>query len=185
MIMRNFRSFIFAIIAVIGTSAIGASAQEIVNASSVSGQQIQTQIYKKLRGLPRYSVFDHISAEVSGGTVILKGKVISLGTRTLAANVVKDIPGVTEVVNNIENLPSSPLDNSIRREAYRSFVSRGPGQYFATINPDVRIIVENGRLTLEGYVYRQSDSDMLYVLANGISGVFEVTNNLVVGKRSY
>ncbi|HVF46760.1 MAG TPA: BON domain-containing protein, partial [Pyrinomonadaceae bacterium] len=64
-------------------------------------------------------------------------------------------------------------------------VDRGPAQYFSDRNPDVRIIVENGRMTLEGVVSSRSDSNTLNILAHGINGVFEVTNNMVVGKRAY
>jgi len=180
-VMRKMRSFIFAIIAITSVSAIGVIAQ---TPSAASAQTIERQVYKKLRGLPYYGVFDNITASVNGSTVTLYGKVITLGTKSAAARVVGDIPGVAEVVNRIEDLPPSGVDNRIRLEAYRTFVNRGPAQYFSTINPDVRIIVEHGRITLEGFVSRQSDSDLLNILANGISGVFKVTNNLVVGKRA-
>lgn len=182
--MRKVRSFLFAIVGIIGISAVGVSAQNYMPRAAVSPQAIEKQAYKKLRGLPRYGVFDNITVQVSGSTVTLGGKVITLGTKNMAANVVKDIPGVLEVVNNIDELPPSSFDDRIRREAFRTFISRGPGQYFATINPDVRIIVENGRITLEGYVYSKSDSDTLNILANGVNGTFKVTNNLIVGKRA-
>jgi osmotically-inducible protein OsmY len=181
--MRKVRSFLFATIAVIGISVIGASAQDYVRTAAASPKPLEQQVYKKLRGLTNYNVFDNITATANGSVVMLEGKVITLGTKRQAENVVKGIQGVTEVVNNIEELPPSPADDRIRRAAYLTFVNRGPAQYFSTINPDVRIIVENGRITLEGYVYRESDSNMLNILANGISGVFEVTNNLVIGKR--
>ena len=182
--MRKIRSFLFVIVGIIGVSVVGVSAQNYMPRAAVSSKTIEQQVYKKLRGLPRYSVFDNITVEVNGSTVTLSGKVITLGTKNTAANVVKDIPGVSEVVNNIDELPPSSFDDRIRREAYRSFITRGPGQYFATINPEVRIIVENGRITLEGYVYSKSDSDMLNILANGVTGTFTVKNNLIVGRRA-
>ncbi len=181
--MRKMRSLFFAIVAVIGTSVVGASAQGVGSASVQSPRSIEQKAYSKLRGLPRYGVFDNITIDVQGSTVILGGKVITLGTKSAAARAVKDIPGVTEVVNNIDELPPSPFDDRIRREAYRTFVSRGPGQYFPDLNPDVRIIVENGQITLEGYVNSDGDRNMLNILANGVSGAFKVTNNLVVGRR--
>ena len=52
-------------------------------------------------------------------------------------------------------------------------------------SPDVRIIVEHGKNTFEGYVSRSGDSNTLNILANGISGVLGVRNNLVVGKQSF
>lgn len=182
-IMRKVRSILFAIVAVISVSAMSVSAQNF--APKRAPQSLGEQVYKKLRYLPYYSVFDNITYEIKGSTVILGGKVDSLGTKRQAEAAVKDIPGITEVVNNIDQLSPSPGDDRIRREAYRTFVSRGPAQYFSTIAPDVRIIVENGRITLEGYVSNQSDKNMLNILANGVSGAFQVTNNLIVGKRSF
>ena len=182
--MKKTRSICFAIVAVIGISVIGVGAQNVSRNSVQSDVVIAQKAYSKLRSLPRYGVFDHITVDVKGSTVILGGKVITLGTKSAAARAVKNIAGVTEVVNNIDELPLGSFDDQIRREAYRSFVTRGPGQYFSELNPDVRIIVENGRITLEGYVYRESDSNLLNILANGVSGTFKVTNNLVVGRRA-
>ena len=50
-------------------------------------------------------------------------------------------------------------------------------------NPSIRIIVENGNVTLEGYVSNKGDYNLANILANGVSGVFSVKNNLVVGKE--
>jgi hyperosmotically inducible protein len=156
-----------------------------VGAIATFGQNasIDNQVYHKMRGLTYYNTFDYITWQVNGSTVTLTGKTFTLGTKDEAARAIKDIPGVTQVVNNIEQLPASPMDDRIRREALREIESRGPGQYFGYPNPDVHIIVENGRITLEGYVSRKSDSDLLNILANGITGVFEVTNNLKIGER--
>jgi hypothetical protein len=181
--MRKIRSLLFAFVAVVSISAVGVSAQNASSGSVPSPRSIAQKAYGELRGLPKYGVFDNITVEVQGSTVILGGKVVTLGTKRAAANAVKDIPGVTEVVNNIDEMPPSPFDDRIRREAYRTFVSRGPGQYFSDFDPDVRIIVENGQITLEGYVYSHGDRNMLNILANGVSGAFKVTNNLVVGRR--
>lgn len=181
--MRKIRSLLFVAVAFIGISAIGVNAQGGGATSLQSPKTIAQKAHSALRGLPRYGVFDNITIDVQGSTVILGGKVITLGTKDAAARAVKDIPGVTEVVNNIDELPPSSFDNRIRREAYRTFVSRGPGQYFPDLNPDVRIIVENGQITLEGYVSSDGDRNMLNILANGVSGAFKVTNNLVVGRR--
>lgn len=180
--MKKITSIFALIFTFAALSAVSVSAQSFAPKASLS---IEQKANKELRKLPRYSVFDHIVVSVNGSTVTLSGKVHSLGTKNLAASFVKDIDGVREVINNIDELPPSSFDDRIRREAYRTFVNRGPGQYFSEINPDVRIIVEHGRITLEGFVARQSDSDLLNILANSVNGVFQVTNNLVVGKRNY
>lgn len=162
-------------------SVAGVNAQGISN-NSVSTRSVEQQIHKKLLGLPNYGIFDVIKYQVNGGTVILTGKIYSLGTKGAAESAVKRIPGVTEVINNIENLPPSSFDDQIRRQALRTFSRYNLSGYFWENNPDVRIIVENGRLTLEGNVMNSGDYNLFNVAANGINGVFRVTNNLVVGK---
>lgn len=180
--MRKLKNFLTLSIAIIALSFVTASAQSYSTSSQKPGRSIEQQIYKKLRGLPYYGVFDNITFQVSGSNVILGGKVYTLGTKRDAVAAVREIPGVSQVINNIDELPPSPYDDRIRRQAFLEFTNRGPGQYFSTINPDVRIIVEHGRIILEGFVTRQSDADTLNILANGINGVFKVTNNLVVGR---
>lgn len=181
--MKNIRSFFAIAIAVIGLSFTAANAQSFVNKSD--NRSIDEQVARKIKNLSNYDVFDYIESQVEGSTVILTGKVHSIGTKSEAAAEMKHISGIDRVVNNIEQLPASTFDDQIRRAALREFTQRGPSQYFGFRSPDVHIVVEGGRMTLEGYVSRQSDKDMLNVLANGISGVFEVTNNIVVGKRAF
>lgn len=178
--MNRFKRYFVLSFAVIALSLVGFDAQGF--AAPRDDRAIEKQIYKKLRGLPRYGVFDNITYTVNGGQVVLSGKVVTLGTKRDAKNAVEDIKGVTNVVNNIEELSIGGFDDRIRREALVTFTNRGPAQYFASINPDVRIIVDRGRLTLEGFVAHSGDKNLLNILANGISGVFEVKNNLVVGR---
>jgi osmotically-inducible protein OsmY len=48
----------------------------------------------------------------------------------------------------------------------------------------IRITVVNGNVTLSGVVDSQGDKDIANIRANGVPGVFKVTNNLeVAGKR--
>ncbi len=179
--MNRIKKFFILSFAVISLSLVGFNSASF---AAKPERSIEQKIYRKLLELPRYGLFDHITFQVQGDTVILSGKTISLGTKQAAAAYVKEVAGVKNVVNNIEELPIGSFDQAIRRAAYRTFVNRGPAQYFSTTHPDVRIIVENGRLTLEGFVSRQADSDTLNILARGIPNVFEVTNNLVVGRDS-
>jgi len=176
--MRSLRKSFALSIVFISFGIIGANAQN----STRSDRPIEQQIFRKILYSQNYGVFDFISFELQGTTVTLSGKVNSLGVISDAERSVKDVTGVTNVINNIEQLPPSPFDDEIRHQALRTFDERGPSQYFGGRTPDVRIIVENGRLTLEGHVTNKSHSDVLYTLANGISGVFSVQNNLVVGK---
>jgi osmotically-inducible protein OsmY len=175
--MRPLKLFIALFVAIVIATSAGVNAQ-----GSGNDRPLEQQIYKRLLYLPEVGVFDYVTFELQGGTVTLNGKVASFGTKNDAARSVKGLPGVTEVVNNIEQLPASPSDDQIRRHALMAFTNQGPSQYFSDRAPDVRIIVENGRLTLEGYVTSKSHAEWLNTLANGIPGVFSVQNNLIVGR---
>jgi len=100
-----------------------------------------------------------------------------------AENSVKKIEGVEKVDNQIEVLPVSPMDDGLRRRLYRAIYGYPQMQKYAmpTLQP-IRIIVKGGHVTLEGVVDNQADKNVAGIRANGVSGVFSVTNNLAVVK---
>jgi osmotically-inducible protein OsmY len=49
--------------------------------------------------------------------------------------------------------------------------------------PPIHIIVDNGKVTLEGVVASQADKDLASLKANTVPGVFSVVNNLRVEGR--
>ncbi len=55
-------------------------------------------------------------------------------------------------------------------------------RYAVRAVPPIHIIVKNGKITLTGVVATESDKNMAGIAANGVPGVFEVTNNLRVEK---
>lgn len=135
--------------------------------------------------LPYYSVFDDLEFSVDNGTVTLAGDVTRPVLKSDAGNAVKRIQGVTNVVNNIKVLPLSPFDNRIRVATYRSiFGYAGLYRYAMGTNPSIRIIVDNGHVTLKGVVANQGDKNLAYIRANGVPGVFSVTNDLMVEGNS-
>lgn len=144
--------------------------------------RITREVRHELVMLPFYGVFDNLSYSVTpDGTVTLLGQVSRPTLKSDAENVVKRIEGVEKVVNNIEVLPTSPNDDRIRRATYRAiFGNDALSQYQLRAVPPIHIIVNNGNVTLEGVVARQMDKQIAGMQANGVSGVFSVTNNLRV-----
>ena len=141
----------------------------------------QERVRKELVTLPYYGVFDNLAFDVQGDTVILYGQVVRPSTRKDAERRVSKIEGVSRVINNIEVLPLSSFDDSIRARAYRAvFRSGSLYRYAMGANPSIHIVVKNGNVTLEGVVANRMDSQLAYMAANGVSGVFSVTNNLRV-----
>ena len=133
--------------------------------------------------LPYLSVFDDLAFSIEGtDTVVLTGEVMRPVLKSDAEGVTRRIPGVAKVVNNIEVLPLSPFDNSIRLAAYRAIFSRPGFERYAirAVSP-IRIIVKNGNITLNGFVGSQMDKVLAYMAARSVPGAFSVTDNLQVG----
>jgi hyperosmotically inducible protein len=145
--------------------------------------RIVKEVRHQLIMLPYLDVFDNLTYSVNGYDVTLAGQVTNPTLKRDAENVVKHIEGVEKVVNQIEVLPLSTMDDGLRRQLYRAIYGFPALEKYAmpVIKP-IRIIVKNGHVTLEGVVDNQSDKDLAGLRANGVSNVFSVTNNLVVVK---
>jgi hyperosmotically inducible protein len=171
-------------VAILGFTLTSANAQNYVMVGKKPSQGIERQVFKQIAKLPYYGVFDNIAFRVDGDTVTLYGKVMQPTTRTSAERVVEKIAGVDNVVNNIEVLPLSNFDDSIRLRTLHTLANGSAlGRYFVGINPPIRIIVERGNVTLEGFVAHRGDYNLANVLARGVTGVFNVKNNLVIEKE--
>ncbi|MFL6274238.1 MAG: BON domain-containing protein [Blastocatellia bacterium] len=177
--MSTFKGKVLALVAAL---AIGASAAVAAPASSPQGDaRMANKVRKELVTLPYYGMFDNLAYKVEGGTVTLYGQVVDAVTRKDAENRVKRVEGVERVINNIQVLPVSGFDNTIRVRTYRTIARQGGlYRYFMGANPSIHIIVNRGRVTLEGVVSNRMDSQLAYMAARQVPGVFEVTNNLRV-----
>ncbi len=147
--------------------------------------RIYKEVHHELVMLPFYGVFDNLAYKVDpDGTVTLLGQVVLPTLKSDSENVVKRIEGVEKVVNNIEVLPTSVNDDRIRRAAYRAIYGNSVlSQYQMRAIPPIHIIVNNGKITLEGVVARQMDKQIAGVQANQVQGAFSVTNNLAVEEQ--
>jgi hyperosmotically inducible periplasmic protein len=171
---RLTRFCVVAAVALLATTAAVAAPSNGTNPS-----QISKKVRHELVMLPYYGVFDNLAYKVDGSTVTLYGQVVRPTTRSDAAARVSRIPGVTRVVNNIQVLPLSSFDDSIRRRTYRAIFSTGGlYRYAMGTNPSIHIIVNRGHVTLEGVVSSKADRTLAYMAANRVPGVFSVTNNL-------
>ncbi len=150
-----------------------------------SEARYREKLYKEVRHqlvmLPWYSVFDNLAYQVVGDKVTLSGQVTRPVLKSDAAAAVKSIEGVASVVNNIEVLPLSPMDDQLRRAVYRAiYGDAGLSRYSVQAVPSVHIIVKNGNVTLEGIVDNETDKNLAGLRTNGVPNVFSVKNNLVV-----
>ena len=166
-------------------------------------------IRSKLLRLPYYSVFDFLAFRYEKGTVTLSGYAYHSTLKEDAERAVKQVARVDQVVNTIEELPMSRMDDDLRWRTYYAiysdpFLSRyapgggmlwghrhhvplglfGSAARFPGAEPvgnyPIMIIVKNGRITLMGEVDSQADKTMAEMKARGVPGAFAVENELTV-----
>lgn len=166
-------------------------------------------IRSKLLRLPYYGVFDFLAFSYDKGTVTLSGYAYHAALKADAERAVKGVARVDQVINKIEELPVSPMDDDLRWKTYYAiytdpFLSRyapgggmlwghrhrvplglfGSAARFPGVEPvgnyPIMIIVKNGRITLMGEVDSDSDKTMAGMKAQGVPGAFGVENELTV-----
>jgi hyperosmotically inducible periplasmic protein len=155
----------------------------------IPGRSNEAKLVKAVRHqlvmLPYYTIFDDLGFRVDGSTVTLEGAVTNPVLKSDAENVVKNVEGVSQVVNNIKVLPLSPMDNQIRRAEFRAIYGDPQigDRYGHQALPPVHLIVENGHVTLEGVVANQADKNLIGIRANAVPNVFSVDNRLQVEQQ--
>jgi hyperosmotically inducible protein len=175
-------ALVFSCSAVVAQDAPANTETQARGLGTAGVQRITKEVRHELVLLPYYGVFDVLSYKVEpNGTVTLLGQVTRPTLKSDAEAAVKHIEGIEQVVNQIEVLPLSPNDDRIRRAVYRAIYGTDAlSQYALQAVPPIHILVKNGNVTLEGAVGSQLDKTVAQTKANGVSGVFSVTDNLIV-----
>jgi hyperosmotically inducible protein len=175
----NRRIWVFTV-CLLSLAAVG-FAQDRDQPSAKSQGRIIREVRHELLMLPYVGVFDNMAYKVEGGTVTLLGEVVRPVTKSDAESAVKHIEGVEKVDNQIEILPPSPMDDRLRIRLFHEIYGYPSLEKYALgVQKPIRIIVKNGRVTLEGVVDNEADKNVAGIRANGVPGIFQVTNNLQV-----
>jgi hyperosmotically inducible protein len=165
------------------------SATAVRNEIEVAGpQESDDELQNKLVRKVQYdrvgygtTAFNAIGVSVRNGTAILSGHAYGPSDKYSALAVAGNMPGVKDVVDEIDVDPISPMDDRIRVIVARSIYGYPSLNKYA-IDPGkpIRISVQNGNVTLFGLVDSQMDKDVANMRANSVAGVFKVTNQLDV-----
>ncbi|MFZ0429790.1 MAG: BON domain-containing protein [Acidobacteriota bacterium] len=163
------------------------------------------EIHNAIVGLSDYGVFDWVTFDIQGSTVILGGYASRPELKKSAERVTLKVPGVENVMNDIKVLPLSTFDDQLRTQLYFRiynysalarynpnwgtplFNSAARMQSGLTYDPPagphpIHIIVDNGNVTLLGFVDNEGDRILAGIRAKTTPGVFSVTNDLMVDR---
>lgn len=179
---RKLRAFVMLLTISVFASAVVRNVFGTVTPQASTAHIIK-EVRHELVTLPYYGVFDWLQYQVlPDNTVVLKGQVVRPSTKSDAEARVKDIDGVSKVVNEIQVLPLSPQDDRLRVALYRAIYNwNSPLFRYATqAVPPIHIIVDHGRATLRGVVASKGDAQIAYMRARSVPGLFDVKNELQV-----
>jgi osmotically-inducible protein OsmY len=151
-------------------------------ASTATAQPSTLQVFRSVQRqvltYPHFTIFDSVHTKIENGEVTLFGKVTMPFKRDELEKRVSKVRGVTKVTNQIEVLPASKSDDDLRRGIANAIYGNSAFVQYATqVNPPIHIIVERGRVTLEGVVANEVDRTMAYTIASSFQA-FAVKNDL-------
>jgi osmotically-inducible protein OsmY len=156
----------------------------LVAGESVPDAQLQQKLSKKLaydRVGYGDNAFNNLTLAVKDGNVVVGGETMNYTARDSALATVQRMPGVKDVVNEVKVLPTSIFDDQLRIRTARAIYRDSVLSRYATDPVDpIRIVVDNGHVTLYGTVQSQMDKNIAGLRANGVFGAFTVNNKLVV-----
>jgi osmotically-inducible protein OsmY len=159
----------------------------IAVSSSAPDAELEAKLERKLHydRIGYDNQFNFIEVSVKNGSATLTGETRTDVGRDSALALANYMPGVKDVVDNIQVSPVSGFDDRIRISAVRA-IYRDPvlGRYASDPARPIRIVVDNGKLSLYGTVATAMDKQIAGIRANQVFGVFSVQNNLEVVKGS-
>jgi hyperosmotically inducible periplasmic protein len=183
--MRHQLFMTVALAAMLGAHSAGAqqpdsAAQEQARSRMRLFERIENEVFL----YPHYTLFDFVSVQINDGAVIVTGRVtMPYKSEDIAKRIAK-IKGVTNVENRLEVLPASKSDDELRvRIADAIYGHRTFQPYAAQAHPPIHVIVERGRVTLEGVVQDESERLLALSLA-GSRGALQLKSNLLTVKEA-
>jgi len=169
-----------------------ANVQGVRNLITVAGKDVpdaalEARLDKKLYydRIGYDNVFNFVTASVQKGVATLSGEARTEFDRDSAVSLANNLPGIKDVVSNIKVSPASIFDDRIRVQEART-IYRDPVLQRYAIDParPIRIVVDNGHVTLYGAVANKMDKEVAGIRAGQVFGAFSVQNNLEVWGKS-
>jgi hyperosmotically inducible protein len=140
--------------------------------------QVFNDIANQVNRYTQLTIFDSISASVTDGRVVLSGWVTMPYKRDDLERRVRRVEGVNTIDNKIGVLPVSQFDDDLRFRIARAIYGHSLFWNYANMaNPPIRIVVNRGRVTLEGVVQSNVERMLARSLASGFNA-FEIKNSL-------
>jgi hyperosmotically inducible protein len=154
-------------------------------AAPLSDAKVGQAVVDAILREPRYGVFDSVGVAVEDGVVRLVGSVRQPWLKDALDRRVANLDGVRDIHNEIRVAPTSTFDDRLRAELVRRIYGDDMfARYANWAHPPIRIVVENGRVTLTGAVGSPVEQVRLGMIARGTLSFGVVNEVEVEGGRS-
>lgn len=158
--------------------AVVLSASSTAVAQERKDLQVFRDVSESVNRYTQFTIFDSIDASVVQGHVVLAGWVTMPYKKADIERRVRAVAGVNDVDNKIQVLPVSQFDDELRFRIARAIYGHSSfWNYAAMVNPPIHIVVNGGRVTLQGVVQSNVERQLARSLATGFAS-FDVKNEL-------
>ena len=156
-----------------------------VDTASVADAALQDKLARSLAydRVGFGNVFNVLTVNVQDGVATVGGEVRTPVDKESALGVVAYTKGVKDVVDNVKVAPVSNYDDQLRLRLARAIYGNASlTRYGMDPQAPIRILVDNGHVSLYGVVGTQFDKTMAGMRARSTFGAFSVENNLEVSR---
>jgi hyperosmotically inducible protein len=137
-------------------------------------------VRRAILGYSRYDIFDYVEFGVKDGVVVLQGSVIQPSKKHDIEKLVARVPGIRVLQNDISVQSMSRFDADLRVSLARRIYGDSRFVHYAhRAHPPIRILVDQGNVTLAGAVGSPVEKAVLGNIARSTLS-FSVENRLRV-----
>jgi len=153
----------------------------VVVGSTTDDDTLAREVAERLGRYASYDVFDAAGVSVKDGVATLTGRVTSDYKRRDLEEAAARVPGVHSVVNRIQLLTPSPMDDALRIRVAEALY-RDPvfTHYTAGGRPPIHVVVDHGHVRLVGTVSTELERRKAEAIVRSMPGAFTVTSELQV-----
>jgi hyperosmotically inducible protein len=138
------------------------------------------EVSDRIRHYDLYTVYDTVDGFVRNGGVRLAGAVTEPKKASDILERIAKIHGVQSIDNQVEVLPTSQSDDRLRVRIATAIYSDQAFENYSRVDPPIRVIVNNGHVTLVGVVRAEVDRFKAESLTRMIPGVLAFENKVQV-----
>jgi osmotically-inducible protein OsmY len=136
------------------------------------------QVGDAIRQYDLYTVYDSIEGRVRNGNVRLEGAVTEPKKSSDILERVAKVRGVQAIDNGIVVLPASQTDDRLRVTIATAIYRDEAFLNYSMVDPPVHVLVNNGHVTLVGFVRSQIERIKAESIARMMTGVLAVENKV-------